>query len=58
MSNFLEDVIYDDVPQDYKEDVKKGLLTESEALRIHRDDLFDAWRADRDKDSALQMMQM
>ena len=58
MSNFLEDITYEDVPQEYKTDVNNGKLTQEEALRTHKEDLFDSWRADRDRDSALEMMQM
>ena len=54
MSNLLEDVTYKDIPKDYKEEVNNGKLTQEEALRIHKDDLYFRDRDMREETQDLQ----
>jgi len=56
--NLLEDITYENVPEEYKENVKVGLLTKDEALRIYKDDLYQAEINEREMRQAMQASQM
>lgn len=54
----LEDIAYENIPQEYKDDVKKGLWTESEALREYRNEVYQGMLNDIAERQELQAMQM
>ena len=54
----LEDIVYENIPQEYKDDVKKGLWTESEALREYRNEVYQGMLNDIAERQELQAMQM